>query len=124
MHVIDHGVKMGNVAIHDWKGSMNQKFFLEQVGNNAYKLRSAANSNYVNVTHDAEQDSMWIRTDPQTNMKSEIWIIKQRNNNVHHLLSFCGKGIDVPANDYKNDNVLIQYTFHGNANQSWIVREA
>ena len=124
MHVIDHGMKMGNVAIHDWKGAMNQKFFLEPEGHNRYRLRSAANGNYVCVTHDNDGDTMWIRTDPKGQQKTQVWAIEAKNGNVFYVKSFFGKGIDVPACDYKNDNVLIQYSFHGNANQSWIIREA
>ena len=124
MHVIDNGMKMGNVAIYDWRGTMNQKFVLEAEGPNRYRIRSAANGNYINVTHDTENDSMWIRTDPRGNLKSEIWTIELKSGNTYFVKSYFGKGIDVPANDYQNEKILVQWSFHGGANQSWIIREA
>ena len=125
MQVTDHGPHSNKVTVHDFNQSVNQRFKIAPQGQpGQYLIRCVAGNRFVDLADKSGNDGGHINGSNSFDGNTTLWTIHADPKGNHHYIikSPFGKGIDVPANDYKNDNPLCHWQYHGGPNQQWIIR--
>jgi hypothetical protein len=119
----------GFLTISDYNGAPNQLFTFK-VDDGKYKIRSVANGKVMTVANDSLFAGSKISFDNE-GRQSEKWSIDVTNkpefshfgNSVFNIRSWTFHTLDVPGENYSNDNKIEMHGHNGNANQTWVIKQ-
>ena len=109
--------------IHQWgyHGDNQQKWEIEHLGSNVYKLKSMFNNKVLDVAYNSMEDFGAIITSDWHGGNNQRFIIEAKGYNSYAIKSLSSnKYLDVVGFSRLNGGKIIQYTGNNQDNQIWI----
>ena len=125
---IEHAYYNEGAKLHIWDNNktLNQKFFIENVGYNEFIIR-ASHSNLVlgveggplDISDRPKDDTRRVVQLKQTNENNQKWIFEDNKNGYFFIRNALGWYMDVYHSDTKNGNPVNIHPFNGSKAQQF-----
>ncbi len=115
------GVTGTQILQWGYNGGGNQKWQLEHLGNNQYKITSVFNQKVLDVAGNSMLNEAMIVTWTASGNNNQKFILEERGYNSYAIKSVSsGKYMDVLGPSYINGGLIGQYTGTNGENQTFV----
>lgn len=107
------------------KNSMNQKFYIEYLGDGYYNITPVYSNKKIDVEGSAKKSGTNVLQWKNTGNDNQKWIIKETGNGNYNIISKCnGLYLDVTNSEAKNGTNMIVWEGNGGKNQLFKFEES
>ena len=113
------------VIQYTFNGGEQQKWKIESVGTNIYKITSAFSGQALDVWGGSMDPGAMIIQWPYGGGSNQHWYLTSLGSNAYVLKSvLTGQAIDVPGGLKTSNTGLVQWPVNGGENQTWLILPA
>lgn len=78
---------------------------------------------YLTVANNSDKNGAVVREEPQSHQRSQRFRLQESSSGSGEfvIFTFCGKALDICENSRSNGTRIIQWDFHSQNNQKWIL---